>query len=159
MRLRERLVAGLGWLFTRLAIWVAPRPRVPLHNTFNITRGSGVRAWLLFVRQNVVPGAEWHVVTILHHDGEAPIVVDSAVGRCWAWNLQSGDDIPKCLRAFKPEYVVRVRADAKGHMLHSSIGPVTCVTLAKRLIGVHNPGIVTSRQLLALLWEMHDGRS
>lgn len=153
--LRERALAGLGRLFTWLALRVAPKPGLPPFTYFATGAGS-LRVTLLFVP---CPIGEWHVVSVVEHHGEKPWIVDSAVGRCWAWPLNASTDVARVIRAYEPEFTVVVRAEPKGHMTHSSIGPVTCVTLAKRLIGVHNPGVVTSRQLLAKLWELRDGCS
>ena len=151
--LRERIVAGLGWLFTRLALIAAPKPDVPPDRWFIVGTGP-MTATLLFVP---CPVGEWHVVSVIEHPGEKPWMGDSAVGRCWAWPLRSGADVERVIAAMEPEFVVTLRCDPKGHSTHSSIGPTTCVTLAKRMIGLHNPGIVTSRQLLSKLWELHNG--
>ena len=155
--LRERMVGWLAAAFTWTALRVAPKPRVPLCDKFRVEmdEDADVTATLLFVPAEL---GEWHVTTVLEHDNEDPLLVDAAIGRCWVWPLYSRSHFAPVARALKPEYVVEVRTTARGHFQHSTIGPVTCVTLAKRLIGVHNPGIVTSRQLLAKLWEMHNGR-
>lgn len=159
--MRERLVAALCRLFTWIVIRAAPHPKVPLTRFFTVTADDkwDMECYLLFIRQDVMPAAGWHVVTVLMFPGEKPMVFDSAVGRCYAWHLPDRNSVSAIFRAYEADYTVRVRCRSRGHMVHSSIGPVTCVTLAKRLIGVHNAGIVTSRQLLARLWEMHDGRS
>jgi len=157
--LRERMVAWLAAAFTWTALRVAPKPRVPFCDRFKVnTAGhkADLTVTLLFVPAEL---GEWHVTTVVEHDKEDPLLVDAAIGRCWVWPLHSREHFVPVARALKPEYVVEVRTTARGHFQHSTIGPVTCVTLAKRLIGVHNPGIVTSRQLLAKLWEMHYGCS
>ena len=159
--LRECLTGWLASAFTWALIHVAPKPSVPLSQRFivDMTDGDGdhdLVATLLFVPCEL---GEWHVATVLEHRDEKPWLLDSAVGRCWAWPMRGPGDYTPVLAALKPEYVVEVRTKSKGWMRHSTIGPVTCITLAKRLIGVHNPGIVTSRQLLAKLREIHNGCS
>ena len=163
MTLRERLVAWLSDAFTRAALIAAPKPKVPMTRRFMVEVSdpnylSDLTVELLFVPQSEMPAAEWHVITITQYPGEKPLLLDSAVGRCYVWHLQETTDIETLIKVFQPDYRVTVCCPSKGHMLHGTIGPTTCITLAKRLVGVHNPGIVTSRQLLALLWERSNGR-
>lgn len=154
-RAREKLVAGLAWLFTRLAIAVAPKPLAPPKQRWDVTIDSNDPAVFHIMFMPGDPG-EWHVAILCEFTGFDPILVDAGIGRCWLTPFKARHAV-RIVRALKPQYLVKVTADASGWMNHVTIGPVTCVTLAKRLLGVHNPGVVTSRQLLDVLWRYRDG--
>lgn len=156
-RAREKLVAGLAWLFTRLAVLAAPKPPLPPARQWSVTIDSNDPAvFRVMFMPGTMPGGEWHVAILCEFTGFEPILVDAGIGRCWLTPM-SVRHAQRVLSVLDPEYLVQVTADASGWMNHVTIGPVTCVTLAKRLLGVHNPGVVTSRQLLDVLWRYRDG--
>src|SRR6056297_2559562 len=109
MTLRERLVAWLSDAFTRAALIAAPKPKVPLTRRFMVEVSdpnylSDLTVELLFVPQSEMPAAEWHVITITQYPGEKPLLLDSAVGRCYVWHLQETTDIETLVKVFQPDY-------------------------------------------------------
>lgn len=158
-RVREKLVAGLAWLFTRLALLVAPRPPAPPEYSWRVTVDDFAQGkfQVLFLR-GAVSAQEWHIAVVCEFANHEPVMVDSGVGRCWITPMKS-HQVERVVRALRPDYCVTVWSNYEGWAEHVTIGPVTCVTLAKRLLGVHNPGVVTSRQMLDVLWRYRDGSS
>lgn len=158
-RVRENMVAWLTKAFTWLAVKVAPKPPAPLETRWKVTLdGSAPSIFYVMFTNGSLPGGEWHVSVLCEYSDHEPVLVDAGIGRSWVTPLKR-DQIDRVIRALRPAYLVTVQTDHEGWMVHSTIGPVTCVTLAKRLLGVHNPGVVTSRQLLDVLWRFRDGRS
>lgn len=158
-RAREKLVGWLAGAFTWLTVRVAPKPRLPDAYRWRVTiDGSAPAIFHLLFLHGTLAGGGWHVAIMCEYDDHEPILVDAGIGRSWITPLRK-KHMDRVIRALKPEYLVAVQTDPEGWMEHVTIGPVTCVTLAKRLLGVHNPGVVTSRQLLDVLWRYRDGRS
>lgn len=158
-RVREKMVARLAETFTRLAIKIAPKPPTPQEYRWKVTLdGSAPSIFYVMFLDGSLRGGEWHVAVLCEYTDHEPVLVDAGIGRSWITPLKPRQ-VDRVLRALRPEYLVTVQTDHEGWMPHLSIGPVTCVTLAKRLLGVHNPGVVTSRQLLDVLWRYRDGRS
>lgn len=157
-RARERLVSWLSRAFTWLAIKVAPRPPAPEKYRWKVTiDGASPSIFSVMFFRTPGPG-EWHVAVLCEYSDHEPVLIDAGIGRSWVTPLKD-TQVTRVIRALRPAYLVTVQVDTEGKMLHSTIGPVTCVTLAKRLLGVHNPGVVTSRQLLDVLWRYRDGRT
>ncbi|TVR99839.1 MAG: hypothetical protein EA406_02230 [Rhodospirillales bacterium] len=153
-RLREWAVAWLTRAFVWTTVRVAPRPPVPPEKRFHVEQDgprADLTAYLLFC-PGAVPRGDWHVAYLLCFDSGHTIIVDSLIGRCWVHPMPHKPSLERVVSLLKAEYVVTVRTASAGCMYHDSIGPTTCITLAKRLLGVHNPGMVTSRQLLDYLW-------
>lgn len=161
--MRERLVALLAHWFTALACWVAPRPPYPPKERFAVELDppAGKRTMqvtLLFLEGNVV-GAGLHVAALLRPpEKDYALLVDAGVGRCWVQHVPR-EHADTLARRMPWVYRVEVWVNPEGDATHCTIGPVTCILLAKRLIGLDRPGVVTSRQLLACLWEMRHGRN
>jgi len=153
--MRDKFTAWLSNACMWLIYITARRPQVPDKSNWSwtVTRGEGLETSLLFRPARF---GEWHITYLVRY-GDVHLLVDGALGGTWVHPLTEAE-YEGAFNRLKPEYVVHVYSDPKRRMLHSSIGPMTCVVLAKRLIGVHNPGMVTARQLLDYLWRNRDGR-
>lgn len=160
--MRERLVEWLARWFTALACWVAPRPPYPPKERWVVEIDSPVKlgsmqATLLFLPGSL-PGGGLHVSTLLRPpEQDYALLVDGGVGRCWIQHVPR-EHADTVARRLPWVYRVDVWVIPTGVGVHNSIGPVTCTLLAKRLIGLDRPGVVTSRQLLSCLWELRHGR-
>lgn len=154
--MRDRITAWLAHMSMWVVYLSARRPAVPPPDgrSWTVTRGKDMKTSLLFIPAKF---GEWHVAYLVDYGGTL-LLVDGAVGSSWVHPL-TREEYEGAFVTLEPEYVVHVYSRTNRLMYHSSVGPVTCIVLAKRLIGVHNPGMVTARQLLAYLWRNRDGSS
>lgn len=157
-KFHEWFIGKLSWAFTVITYLLSPRPSVPDPSVgmWEVTRGGGIDVDLLFGKALF---GEWHVTYLVRYN-DTLLWVDGAMGGTWIHPIteKEYETILQDPRKRIKEYHVRVHVDPTQTMMHTSIGPITCVLLAKRLIGLDRPGLVTARQLLNYLWRNQDGR-
>lgn len=155
-------MAWLARAHIRLALWLDRSPEPPESRwALNLTLRDSepcLSVALMFC-PSLYPGSPYHIVMIVQHAGLtwlvgagqntllAPLAVRLTLRRRQALE-----------RAFRAKYVVHVIAPVHGTQpdVGTGLGPCTCATVAKQMIGVHNPDIITPRQLLAHLWRMRN---
>lgn len=158
------LVAMGTWALLRLA------PRPPADALPDETMAQ----WTV-TRPGEAPDAECMVMFV-------PSILPHVRFHVWAlWPLPDGDalafdggtqemiyhiktrNVPleRLRRSMKIQHMVKVRfkAGEKQTVPDDSIGPMTCVTLAKRVAGIDDSSVHTPEQLLASLWRNRDGWS
>ena len=158
----------LVWMGTWALLRLAPRP-----SPADLPHAD-VREWQVTRQGEIKPDAECYIMFV-------PSILPHVLYHVWAlWPLPNGEtlafdggtkemiyhirqrNMPMELlrRRMKIRHMVKVRfkAGEKQAVPDDSIGPMTCVTLAKRVAGVEDSSVHTPEQLLASLWRMRDGR-
>ena len=164
-QLRYALSRWLVAMGTWALLHLAPRPRaedLPLDDKWLVRRDDvpNARCWILFSPADVMPVVVYHVWVLWETSGGRLLAFDGGTKEL-VYELPEKTTLKVMHRAMRVQYCVEVHFEAGSRQTipDDSIGPMTCVTLAKRVAGVEDSSIHTPEQLLAGLWRNRDGRS
>lgn len=115
--------------------------------------------WLMFHPDRILPKNAYHVSAV------------AVMRKVWLWvgptecdsmvmPIEPPSHNPlQWIEETDPHYIVCVPCSYHStYRRTEAIGPMACTVLAKRLIGLHDSGVLTSSELLAALWRHRDGR-
>ena len=165
MGLRRKISQWLVSAATWAPLLVAPRPRLdalPTQKDWLVQRDDEptARCWVLFSPADAMPVVVYHVWVVWESRDGALFAFDGGTKEL-VYELPERTTLAVLRRVMRVQYCVEVRykAGARQAIPDTSIGPMTCATLAKRVAGVEDSSIHTPEQLLAGLWEARYGRS
>lgn len=160
--LRVRLAVALVDWVTWAVLTLVPRGTPPPVGKWSVRLDDepDTVVTLIFVPYPDKPHG-YHIVTHYRWDEDAPPMVVDGGTKAHLHPVSSKLTVDRLARAYKASHVVEVHTredyDPESRpQPPGSIGPISCATLGKQLLGYNDPTLMTPPQLLDLLWRSRD---